>query len=63
MMEPENFSLKQGTELLPAIGLGSHSWGDIDGNGFLDLLIVGDGFYNGNNNWDAAPWYQLGFLK
>lgn len=54
------FSLKPGTEL-PAIGLGSHSWGDIDGNGFLDLLIVGDGFYNGNYNWDAAPWYHRVF--
>lgn len=54
------FTLKQGTEL-PAIGLGSHSWGDIDGNGFLDLLIVGDGFYNGNFNWDAAPWYHRVF--
>lgn len=57
-----NFSIKQGTEL-PAIGWGSHSWGDVDGNGFLDLLIVGDGFYNGNNNWDAAPWYNRLFAN
>lgn len=51
------FTRKVDTEL-PSIGLGSHSWGDLDGNGFLDLIIIGDGFYNGNMNWDAGAWYH-----
>lgn len=46
------------TAELPSIGVGSHDWADLDGNGFLDLIIVGDGAYNGNNAWDAAPWYH-----
>ncbi len=56
------FSRLEGTGF-PSIGQGSHDWADIDGDGFLDLLIVGDGFYNGNNNWDAAPWYHRIFTN
>lgn len=57
-----NFTRKEGSEL-PAIGHGSHAWGDIDGNGFLDLVIQGDGHYNGDNALDASAWYHRVFAN
>lgn len=57
-----HFSRQEYTEL-PPLGHGSHDWADVDGNGFLDLLIVGDGPFKDNNNWDAATWYHRLFTN
>ncbi|MDR2058278.1 MAG: T9SS type A sorting domain-containing protein [Dysgonamonadaceae bacterium] len=34
-------------------GLGSCDWGDLDGNGWLDVIFVGDGFYMIPDNMEA----------
>ncbi|MDR0699576.1 MAG: T9SS type A sorting domain-containing protein [Tannerella sp.] len=34
-------------------GLGSCDWGDLDGNGWLDVIFVGDGFYMIPDVWEA----------
>lgn len=40
------FTLLQDT-YLPESGRGSHDWADLDGNGFLDVILVGDGHFGG----------------
>jgi len=48
-----HFSILQGTGL-PEQGLGSHDWADLDGNGFLDVILTGDGPFGDLD----GPWYH-----
>lgn len=50
------FSILQGTGF-PNSGLGAHDWGDLDGNGFLDVIFIGDGHFMGD--WAGNLYHRI----
>jgi hypothetical protein len=51
------FTLLEGTGF-PESGLGSHDWADIDGNGFLDVIFIGDGHF-GETPWEGNQYHRI----